>query len=138
MPKACCHESKDWVARRRSFVLGWGLPGLALAGSLFMEPPGRAWIWCLGLLWMGVACTANAFRSGRTHCYFTGPFFLLMACLTLLYGLGMVKVGARGWEWLGLGLVLGTVALGWLPEQMWGQFTDRGLKRQEPKRGLPL
>jgi mercuric ion transport protein len=28
MPEAC-HESRDWVARRRSLVLGWGLPGLA-------------------------------------------------------------------------------------------------------------
>ena len=137
MPKACCHESKDWVARRRSFVLGWGLPGLALAGSLFMEPPGRAWIWCLGLLWMGVACTANALRCGRIHCYFTGPFFLLMACLTLLYGLGILELRPQGWTWLSLGLVIGTVGLWWLPEQRWGQFAGRRLRRREPKGGLP-
>jgi hypothetical protein len=136
MPEAC-HESRDWAARRRSFVLGWGLPGLALVGALFVKSPWRAWIWVVSLLWMGTACIANAFRCGRTHCYFTGPFFLLMACLALLYGLGMLEFGAQGWTWLGLGLVIGTVGLWWLPEQRWGQFAGRRLRRREPKGGLP-
>lgn len=125
----CRHEPRDWLTRRRSFALAWGLPGLALVGSLFVEPPLRTVIWCLSLLWMGAACTANAFRCGRTHCYFTGPFFLFMACLTLLYGFGMLEFGAQGWTWLGLGLVVGTAALWWLPEQLWGRFVSRGAER---------
>ncbi len=110
-------------------MVGWGLPVLALAASMGVEPPARTWIWFFGLIWMGVACLANARRCGRTHCYFTGPFFLMMACLTLIYGLGMLDLGAHGWTWLSLGLVIGTAGLWWLPEQLWGRFVSRGSER---------
>ncbi len=36
---------------------------------------------------------ANALRCGRLHCYITGPFFVAMAIVTLLYGLGAVPLG---------------------------------------------
>ncbi len=41
----------------------------------------------LALSTLGGACIANALRRRRVHCYVTGPFFLLMASIALLYGL---------------------------------------------------
>lgn len=122
MPEACGPRSGDWVARGPSLALAWVLPGLAVVSSLFLESQWRAWIWVPSLLWMGAACTVNAIRCGRTHCYFTGPFFLLMACVTLLYSLGLLALGPRAWTWLGLGLLAGTTGLWWGAEQLWGRF----------------
>ena len=125
MQEACNHASRDWVARRRTLALGWGLPSAALVCSLFVESPWRAWIWVPSLFWMGGACLVNAIRCGRTHCYFTGPFFLLMACVTLFYGLGLLALGPRAWIWLGLGLLAGTTGLWWGAERLWGRFVPR-------------
>jgi hypothetical protein len=60
---------------------------------------------------MGVACLLNVRRCGRTHCYFTGPFFLVLAAMGLLYGLGVLPLGARGWSTLSLALVIGSVVI---------------------------
>ncbi|MDQ3564026.1 MAG: hypothetical protein M3436_07770, partial [Pseudomonadota bacterium] len=130
MREASGHRSKDWAAGGLSFALAWGLPGLALAGSLFVEPPWRAWIWVPSLLWMGTACTANARRCGRTHCYFTAPLFFVMACVALLDGLGLLILGPRAWTWLSLGLVIGTAGLWWATERLWGRFLRFDFHRQ--------
>ena len=45
-------------------------------------------VWPTVLTSMGVACFLNARRCGRIHCYFTGPLFLVLAGIGLLYGLG--------------------------------------------------
>ena len=134
--EASGHQSKDWVAKGRSLALAWGLPGLALAGSLLVEPPWRAWIWVLSLLWMGAACMANARRCGRTHCYFTAPLFFVMAFVALLDGLGLLVLGPRAWTWLGLGLVIGTAGLWWGTERLWGRFLRFDFQGQESKGSL--
>jgi hypothetical protein len=131
MREACGHRATDWVATRRSLTLAWGLPSLALAISLFVEPPARAWIWVASLLWMGSAYSANARRCGRTHCYFTAPLFFVMAFVALLDGLGLLALGARAWTWLGLGLVIGTAGLWWGTERLWGRFLRFDLHGQE-------
>ncbi len=99
-----------------------------LVGAIWVEPSLRALVWFVSLAWMGVACVANAVRCGRTHCYFTGPFFFVMACLTLLDGLDL---GREGWIWLGLGLVMGTLGLWWLSEALWGLYLKHGLTRRK-------
>lgn len=118
------------------FSLAWGLPLLVLVGSVSIESSFRAWAWFVALTWMGIACCANALRCSRRHCYFTGPFFLLMACLPLLYGFGILEFGPQGWMRLALALVIGTAALWWLPEQIWGRFADGGFTRRKRTRGL--
>ena len=115
-------QSRDWVERRRTLALGWGLPSAALVCSLFVEPLGRAWIWIPSLLWIGAACTANARRCGRTHCYFTAPLFVVTACVALLDAFGLLALGPRAWTWIGLGLVIGTAGLWWGSERLWGRF----------------
>jgi hypothetical protein len=72
---------------------------------------------------MGVTCIANATRCGRTHCYFTGPFFLIMAVGVVLHGSGILWLGANGWIWLGTTIVVGGYGVLWLlPERIWGKF----------------
>jgi hypothetical protein len=53
-----------------------------------------------------VACLLNARRCARTHCYLTGPFFLILAGIALLYDIGNLSLGATGWSTLFASFVL--------------------------------
>ena len=79
-------------------------------------------VWPTVLTSMGVACLLNARRCGRIHCYFTGPFFLLLALTGLLYGLDLVPLGARGWSILSITLVVGSFAFICVPEWLLGRY----------------
>src|SRR5215472_19366666 len=72
----------------------------------------------------GGACSVNAFRCGRVHCYLTGPFFFLMALIASSYGLGILRLGGMGWNLLGLITLIGTAALWYLPEMLWGKYRN--------------
>jgi hypothetical protein len=71
---------------------------------------------------MGVACLINARRCGRVHCYFTGPFFLLVSVASLLRGLGIISVE---WAWIGGIALAGGILLSCVPEWIWGKYTNR-------------
>ena len=127
-------DKKDWVGEPRSYALAWGLPSAALLSGIFVEPGLRTGIWTLSLVWMGLACSANAARCGRRHCFLTGPFFLVMAAAVLLHGTGVFWLGQRGWWWLGLTLVVGGYGGLWLlPEKLWGKYTRSGQAGAPPK-----
>jgi hypothetical protein len=72
---------------------------------------------------MGAACLANARRCSRTHCKFTGSFYLLMALLVVMLALGALPLGEYGWQILGGVTVLGTALLWWGTERVWGMFS---------------
>ncbi len=112
----------DWVGNTRSFALAWGLPTLAIIGSGFLDPSQRMMIWVIALVWMGAACMANAKHCGRTHCRFTGPFFLLMTIPVILQGSGVLLLGPFGWWGLGVSILVGNVVLWWGSEALWGKF----------------
>ena len=122
MGEAASRKQDDWVKNSRGFALAWGLPTAALIGAAFVASPARTIVWALALVWMGGACLANAARCGRMHCYFTGPFFLLMAVATLLHGFQVVWLGPNGWIWLGVALLVGYGALWYVPERLWGKY----------------
>jgi hypothetical protein len=111
--------STPWLA----FAVFW-LPAIAIvvAGSSGFSGGWRTIVWTASLTIMGTACIANALRCGRVHCYLTGPFFLLMALVTLLYGLGVVPLGRNGWNRIGLTILIGAVVLCCLPELVWGKY----------------
>jgi hypothetical protein len=112
----------DWAGDCRTLVVLWGLPAVAMliAGSL--KPLPRAVIWTAMLLWMGGACLANARRCGRTHCRFTGPFFILMAAGVAAYASGLLRLGPHGWNILGAVSLVGAVGICWASERIWGRY----------------
>jgi len=79
-------------------------------------------MWFGALMWMGVTCWVNAARCGRTHCYFTGPYFLALAILPALHGWEILWLGAYGWLWLTLMIFAGGGALWFVTEKVWGKF----------------
>jgi hypothetical protein len=123
-PDGTACESRDVLSKPWQALLVFGLPAAAMVitGSAGFSSHARTIIWPVALAIMGTACTANAYRCRRIHCYFTGPFFLLMALLALLYGLGFVPLGQRGWNVVGLIVLVGAIGLCCLTEAIFGKY----------------
>lgn len=119
-------EPRDWVSRRGSALVAWGIPIVALVASIGIDHPAKTVVWLVALAWMGLACLANARRCSRMHCRFTGPFFLLMAVPATLHGFEVVWLGTSGWTILGLIVLVGGGALTVVPEILWGKYARRG------------
>lgn len=111
--------AKPWLA-----FLWWWLPAIAIVVTAQSYSSGglRTIVWTVALVVMGTGCLINVSRCGRTHCYVTGPFFLLMAIVTLLYALGVLPLGGHGWSLIGLIILIGAVALSCLPELFFGKY----------------
>jgi len=105
----------DWARGIRG-CLTWGIPVAILLIAPVIGARYLVIVWPVVLALMGVPCLLNARRCGRIHCYFTGPFFLLLAGAALLYGLGVLPLGAKGWSMLSLALVIGSIALCCVPQ----------------------
>ena len=80
---------RDWAGNGPTLAAIWGIPAAAMLLALLLEPGARAVVWTAMLAWMGWACLQNARRCGRTHCRYTGPFFLAMAVLVVAYATGI-------------------------------------------------
>ena len=106
-----------------AFAVFW-LPAIAIvvAGSSGFSSGWRTIVWTVALSIMGAACIVNARRCGRIHCYLTGPFFLVMALVTLLYGLGVVPLGHNGWNLIGMTILIGAIVFCCLPEMFLGKY----------------
>lgn len=115
--------SADWVGSVRTNLLAWWLPHAALVAGLFVAVPVRTVIWTIALAWMGVACILNARRCGRTHCWFTGPYYLAMTLPALALGWGVVSARIYGWLILGVLIVAGSKIIWWATERAWGKFS---------------
>ena len=121
MAEESSHMGRDFVNERGAFFLIWGAPALVMLGTAFVSigdlPRGVVWAACLSVF--GVGCVANALRCGRRHCFVTGPFFLVMALVSLLVGLGVLSLA---WGWLGLATLLGAVVLHYVPDHYCGKY----------------
>lgn len=113
--------SSPWLA----FLVFW-FPAIAIvvSGTPAFGSNWRTGVWTAALGTMGAACIANALRCGRVHCFITGPFFLLMALVSLLYGLGFVPLGRNGWNLIGLTILVGAIALCSLTEMLFGKYRN--------------
>jgi hypothetical protein len=127
---ADCNTNKDDWARGTRLLVIWCLPIAILLVSAWIGGRYLIVVWPPLLTWMGVACLLNARRCRRLHCYLTGPYFLLLALTALLYGLGVVPLGSRGWGMLSLALVVVGPLLVYVPEWILGRYrrpeVDRG------------
>lgn len=52
-----------------------------------------------------------------------------MACFMALYSLEILDLGPYGWMRLVLGLMIGTVALWFVSEKVWGRFLRLGQRQ---------
>ena len=106
-------KHRDILKSRATFVLVYGIPIMALVATGLLDADlfitGIVWAASLGV--MGGGCLWNAWRCGRIHCYFTGPFFLFIGLLALLQGLSVFSVGDTAWMWLGGLLLFGGMGL---------------------------
>lgn len=115
------NSSADWLGSARSSVLAWWLPHAVIAAGLFVDVPIRTAVWTVALAWMGAACIANARRCGRTHCRYTGPYYLAMIAPVL--GLGFASAGIVVWLILSVIIVAGSGLIWWATERAWGKFS---------------
>jgi hypothetical protein len=123
MTNVTAHSSADWLASMRSNVLAWWIPQAGIIAGLFVAVPARAVIWITALIWMGTACLLNARRCGRTHCRYTGPYYLAMIVPVLLLGASIVSPGFYGWLALAAAIILGSKIIWWATERAWGKFS---------------
>lgn len=117
-------ETRDWVRNLDAMFLLWGLPVAIMLLTVCCA--GGGWVvtipWTLSLVVMGGACLMNARRCGRRHCYFTGPFFLLMALPSFSYGVSWLPLGPHGWLYIGAVTLIGGGLLAVAPEWLWGRY----------------
>ena len=116
-------SSRDWVRDPRTKMLAWWIPQTAIVAGLLAPVAARAAIWVVALTWMGTACILNAKRCGRTHCRYTGPYYLAMIAPTFALSLGFLSVGLISWLILAFVILLGSKLLWWGTEQAWGKFS---------------
>ena len=139
MTTAAAEGSRDILASRWRTAVLYGLPSLVIVASgmtirsnlvtLDIDSPWRGAVWAVSMGVMAAACLVNALRCGRMHCYFTGPFLIVMALASLGYGLGALPLGPSGWSIIGMTTLVGAVVLMWLPEAVLGKYRVRGTNR---------
>jgi hypothetical protein len=69
-------KSRDWLRRPCANLLTWWIPKAAILAGLFFPVPVRNRHLDHRAHLMGTACILNAWRCGRTHCRYTGPYYL--------------------------------------------------------------
>ena len=72
---------------------------------------------------MGTACILNAKGCGRTHCRYTGPYYLMMIAPVAMLGTGLMSAGIYAWLVLACVILLGTILLWWMSERAWGRVS---------------
>ncbi|MGH8111915.1 MAG: hypothetical protein ACREPF_10095 [Rhodanobacteraceae bacterium] len=102
-------------------LLFWGLPvAMVIAGGAWR--PAMGWLWTAAFALAGTGCLLNAARCGRTHCYMTGPLFLLAALWSLLSAVGWVPLHPNKMMWV----LVGVVVLALLSEFPLGRYAGLG------------
>ena len=92
-----------------------------MLAALFLSVPVRAVVWTVALIWMGSACILNAKQCGRTHCRYTGPYYL--AIIVPVIALGIIASGTYAWIALGVVIIGGSKLIWWATERAWGKFS---------------
>jgi hypothetical protein len=123
MTNETMQRSRDWLRSPRTNLPAWWIPQAAIVAGLLAPVPARTAIWVIALVSMGTACILNATRCGRTHCRYTGPYYLAMTAPVLVLGSGIVSADFYGWLALAVVILAGSKIIWWLTERAWGQFS---------------
>jgi len=123
MTDAPTQTSRDWLGSVHTSLLAWWMPRVAILAGLFVPVSVRAVIWIIALVWMGTACLINARRCNRTHCRYTGPYYLAMVVPVMALGAGLITVGILGWACLGVIILGGSGLIWWATERAWRKFS---------------
>ena len=123
MANDAIQPSRDWLGSTRASALAWWVPQAAIVVALSAPVSLRAVIWLLALIWMGTACVLNSRRCGRTHCRYTGPYYLAMIVPVLVLASGVISAGISGWLMLGVVILAGGKIIWWVTEFAWGRFS---------------
>lgn len=124
MSNSAVHPARDWLASSTAKALAWWLPLATMIAALFAPATFRAAIWIVALIWMGTACILNGRRCRRTHCRFTGPYFIAMCVPVLLLATGVTgDGGVLAWLVLGMIILTGGMLMWWASERAWGTFS---------------
>jgi hypothetical protein len=115
--------SRNWLRSPRTTVLAWWIPQGAIIVTLFLPVSLRTIIWIFALIWMGTACILNAKRCGRTHCRYTGPYYLAAIVPVLALGTDVLYTDFLGWLALAAVILLGAKLIWWATEGSWGKFS---------------
>src|SRR5262249_61039033 len=92
-------SERDLFRGWTSSLLLWGLPWFPFVLGYSLSPAWRTVLWTTSLAFLGVACLLNAFRCGRIHCLFTGPFSIPGALVSPGAGLALLPLGSSAWKW---------------------------------------
>jgi hypothetical protein len=116
-------SAKDLVGNAGGQLLIYGLPfvALQLAGNLAGFTVATA-VPAIAFLFVGVICTYNAWRSGRVHCHFLGPWCLLAGTVTALYSLRIIDFGPGSWSLIVNTGLAGAALLYVTSERIWGKY----------------
>jgi hypothetical protein len=112
--------NRDLLARPVLSAFVWWMPQAGVVTTLYAPISIRVIVWVLVLSWTGAACIFNAVRSGRTHCHYTGPFYLMLVAPTLLAGFAEAPIAV--WLALAAVILIGGKMISWLSERSWGAF----------------
>ena len=123
MADTSVRSSRDWLGNVRTNMLAWWVPHAAMLAALFLRVPVRAVVWIVALIWMGSACTLNARQCGRTHCRYTGPYYLAMIVPVLVLASSGVSASFYGWIILGVVIVVGSGVIWRASERAWEKFS---------------
>lgn len=118
------NAKSDLVENKLSFLLIWGAPSLLIALTYFIKLHNiiHTAIWFLSLLLMGFGCLINAKNCNRYHCYYTGPYFLVLAAISIMHGFAIFSLGEYGWHYLGISLLSGFIFLYLFLERFTGKY----------------
>jgi hypothetical protein len=126
MTSEIVQSSRDWLSSPRTSALAWWIPKAAIVVALFSPPSARTGVWIIALVWMATACILNAKRCGRTHCRYTGPYYLTMIVSVVVLASGVISVDFYAWLSLAVLILGGSMIIWWATEKTWGKFARHG------------
>lgn len=123
--KDVAKPTADWVGTTHTNLLAWWLPKGTIIATLFAALPLRFAVWTVALPWMGSACILNVRRCGRTHCRYTGPYYLMMLLPVCVLAYDPIAASIYSWLILAILIVCGGWVIWWTTERLWGQVLER-------------